>query len=51
MGGREHVPVLEFTGLFKHFGDNIAVDHIDLRVPGGSFFGLVGPNGAGGRPA
>jgi ABC-2 type transport system ATP-binding protein len=40
-------PALEFSGLFKHFGDNVAVDHIDLRVPRGSFFGLVGPNGAG----
>jgi ABC-2 type transport system ATP-binding protein len=38
---------LEFAGLFKQFGDNVAVDRIDLRVPSGSFFGLVGPNGAG----
>ncbi|HEY1622283.1 MAG TPA: ABC transporter ATP-binding protein [Streptosporangiaceae bacterium] len=38
---------LEFAGLFKQFGDNVAVDHIDLEVPSGSFFGLVGPNGAG----
>src|ERR1700678_1692396 len=40
-------PALEFVGLFKQFGDNVAVDHIDLEVPSGSFFGLVGPNGAG----
>ena len=40
-------PALEFAGLFKRFGDNVAVDHIDLEVPPGSFFGLVGPNGAG----
>jgi ABC-2 type transport system ATP-binding protein len=40
-------PALEFAGLYKHFGDNVAVDHIDLTVPRGSFFGLVGPNGAG----
>ena len=38
---------LEFSGLYKRFGDNVAVDHIDMRVPRGSFFGLVGPNGAG----
>jgi ABC-2 type transport system ATP-binding protein len=43
-GGR---PALEFAGLFKRFGDQVAVDHIDLMVPAGSFFGLVGPNGAG----
>ena len=34
-------------GWVKRFGDNVAVDHIDLAVPAGSFFGLVGPNGAG----
>ncbi|MER5640767.1 ABC transporter ATP-binding protein [Kitasatospora sp. NPDC002227] len=43
----EQAPALEFSGLFKQFGDNVAVDHIDLVVPRGSFFGLVGPNGAG----
>jgi ABC-2 type transport system ATP-binding protein len=40
-------PALEFSELYKKFGDNTAVDHIDLVVPPGSFFGLVGPNGAG----
>ena len=40
-------PAMEFSGLFKQFGENVAVDHIDLTVPRGSFFGLVGPNGAG----
>jgi ABC-2 type transport system ATP-binding protein len=34
-------------GLSKRFGDKLAVDSLDLRVPRGSFFGLVGPNGAG----
>src|ERR1700748_2754000 len=38
---------LGVDGLFKRFGDNVAVDHVDLTVPAGSFFGLVGPNGAG----
>jgi len=46
-GQRDNVPALEFAGLVKRFGDNVAVDHIDLAVPAGSFFGLVGPNGAG----
>src|SRR5438552_183860 len=46
-GYRENIPALEFAGLVKRFGDNVAVDHIDLAVPAGSFFGLVGPNGAG----
>ncbi|KAG1648318.1 ABC transporter ATP-binding protein NatA [Nymphon striatum] len=34
-------------GLVKHYGDKIAVDHLDLAVPVGSWFGVVGPNGAG----
>src|SRR5690348_3972619 len=38
---------LEFDGLFKRFGDHVAVDHIHLTVPAGSFFGLVGPNEVG----
>src|SRR5580693_8500535 len=41
------IPALQFAGLTKRFGENVAVDHIDLVVPPASFFGLVGPNGAG----
>ena len=40
-------PTLRLTGLHKAFGDNVAVRHLDLTVPQGSFFGLVGPNSAG----
>ncbi|GII90958.1 ABC transporter ATP-binding protein [Sinosporangium siamense] len=35
------------TGLYKRFGQQIAVGGVDLVVPRGSFAGLVGPNGAG----
>ncbi|MFJ2553201.1 ABC transporter ATP-binding protein [Microbacterium sp. NPDC087591] len=38
---------ISIRGLVKHFGDNHAVDGIDLTVPAGSFYGIVGPNGAG----
>ncbi|WP_346773341.1 ABC transporter ATP-binding protein [Microbacterium sp. Y-01] len=38
---------IRIRGLVKHFGDNRAVDGIDLTVPAGSFYGVVGPNGAG----
>ncbi|WP_043640727.1 ABC transporter ATP-binding protein [Nonomuraea candida] len=38
---------LEIRGLAKTFGENVAVDHVDLIVPRGSFYGLVGQNGAG----
>jgi ABC-2 type transport system ATP-binding protein len=34
-------------GLVKVFGDNRAVDGIDLHVPAGSIYGVLGPNGAG----
>ncbi|MGW8950388.1 ATP-binding cassette domain-containing protein [Streptomyces sp. NPDC055709] len=38
---------IETTGLVKVFGDNRAVDGVDLRVPAGTVYGLLGPNGAG----
>ena len=41
----ENVPALEFAGLVKRFGDSVVVDHVDLAVPAGSFFGLVGRTG------
>ncbi len=38
---------IETRGLVRTFGDFTAVDHIDLQVPQGCFFGFLGPNGAG----
>src|SRR5690242_12279507 len=38
---------VEAHGLVKVFGDNRAVDNIDLFVPTGRVYGLLGPNGAG----
>ncbi|MEU7552416.1 ABC transporter ATP-binding protein [Streptomyces sp. NPDC044571] len=34
-------------GLWKRFGEQVAVAGIDLELPAGRFIGLVGPNGAG----
>ena len=34
-------------GLTRRFGDQVAVDHVDLTVPRGTTFGLLGRNGAG----
>ena len=44
--GSEELAV-QVEGLVKRFGEQIAVDHVDLAVPAGSVFGLLGPNGAG----
>ncbi|OEV05100.1 ABC transporter ATP-binding protein [Streptomyces oceani] len=38
---------VEIRGLWKQFGERIAVSGIDLDIPAGQFVGLVGPNGAG----
>jgi ABC-2 type transport system ATP-binding protein len=40
-------PAVETSGLVKIFGDNRAVDGVDLTVPAGTVYGLLGPNGAG----
>lgn len=39
--------VVEAEGLTCRFGELIAVDKLDLHVPRGRIFGLVGPDGAG----
>ncbi|WP_433340914.1 ABC transporter ATP-binding protein [Streptomyces sp. CA-253872] len=40
--------VIETEGLTKRYpGDRLAVDGLDLRVPEGSVFGFLGPNGSG----
>jgi ABC-2 type transport system ATP-binding protein len=38
---------VETLGLVKRFGDNVAVNGVDLQIPRGSAFGYLGPNGAG----
>src|SRR5271163_2916673 len=38
---------VETHGLTKRFGDNIAVNDVELLVPCGCAFGYLGPNGAG----
>ncbi|RFA19016.1 ABC transporter ATP-binding protein [Subtercola boreus] len=38
---------IQTTGLTKVFGKQTVVNGIDLRVPSGSVFGFLGPNGSG----
>ena len=35
------------TALTRRFGDLTAEDHVDLEIPAGGIFGLLGSNGAG----
>jgi ABC-2 type transport system ATP-binding protein len=39
--------VIGTSGLTKRYGRVTAVDQVDLRVPAGARFGLLGPNGSG----
>ena len=34
------------TAIRHRFGDTVAVDGVDLAVPAGAVFGLLGPNGS-----
>ncbi|WAH37526.1 ATP-binding cassette domain-containing protein [Alicyclobacillus dauci] len=38
---------VEAQGLVKFFGNNRAVDGVDMRVRTGTIYGVLGPNGAG----
>ncbi|MFJ6413370.1 ATP-binding cassette domain-containing protein [Terribacillus saccharophilus] len=38
---------VEASGLVKTFGENHAVDGVDLKVKKGTIYGVLGPNGAG----
>ena len=40
-------PAVELEKVVKRFASRSAVDRVDLRVPQGSIFGFIGPNGSG----
>ncbi len=42
-----NAPLLELRSLRKVFGQRVALDGLDLAVPRGEIFGLLGHNGAG----
>lgn len=41
------MPAVEAIQLTRAFGAKLAVDHLDLSVDEGEFYGFLGPNGAG----
>jgi ABC-2 type transport system ATP-binding protein len=40
-------PAVWANGLVRRFGKTVAVDHVDLSIAPGEFYGLLGQNGAG----
>jgi ABC-2 type transport system ATP-binding protein len=40
-------PIVQASGLTKHFGKLVAVHELTLDVPAGEVFGFLGPNAAG----
>src|SRR5664279_3763658 len=41
-------PALSIRALTKRYDDGLlALEHFDLEIPDGEFFGRLGPNGAG----
>lgn len=39
--------MIHAQGLYKRYGDLVALDHVSFDVEGGSVVGFLGPNGAG----
>ncbi|MBN2662239.1 MAG: ABC transporter ATP-binding protein [Bacteroidales bacterium] len=39
--------ILEIKGLTKHYGNITAVNNLNVTIPRGSVFGVLGPNGSG----
>jgi ABC-2 type transport system ATP-binding protein len=39
--------MIELIDFTKHYGELIAVDHLNLKIEAGEMFGFIGPNGAG----
>ena len=39
--------IIQTHQLTKQYGQALALDHVDLSIPKGSIYGLVGNNGAG----
>ena len=47
IGASASPAAISAAGLVKRYGGLAAVDGLDLEIPAGQFFGLLGPNGSG----
>ncbi|MES2537449.1 MAG: ABC transporter ATP-binding protein [Pseudomonadota bacterium] len=47
MTAQDTAAAIDVRGLTKRYGDRTVVDHVALRVPKGSIYGFLGPNGSG----
>lgn len=47
MDDNSHLPAVQLKGVFKRFGDFVAVEKMDLRIDEGSLVTLLGPSGCG----
>jgi ABC-2 type transport system ATP-binding protein len=45
--GSADEPVIVARGIRRVFGEEVAVDGVDLSIPRGSIYGFVGPSGSG----
>ncbi len=43
----DRAPLLELTGIARHFGGVVALTDVSLTVHAGEIVGVIGPNGAG----
>ncbi|MGH6609759.1 MAG: ATP-binding cassette domain-containing protein, partial [Burkholderiaceae bacterium] len=46
-GTSSRTPAIQVSAVTKRYGSLLALDHVDLQIERGEFFGLLGPNGAG----
>lgn len=47
LGDESGVPVVEFRGVTKRFGEVVAASDLDLEVESGEFLSFLGPSGCG----
>src|SRR6202167_3656593 len=46
-GTDRDAPAIVVRDAYKHYGDFVALDHVDFVVPSGSLTALLGPSGSG----